>query len=92
MRRLAFCVQILSRRKAANSVYVVPGSARLCCWLAIAWKSFFYCKIVAFSSNSDPSSKAIVRKTLTLVTGLVCMAVAGRAIYAKQKPIEAECC
>ena len=26
-RRLAFCVQILSRRKAANSLYVVPGNA-----------------------------------------------------------------
>jgi len=37
-------------------------------------------------------SKAIVRKTLALLSGPVCMAVAGKAIYAKQKPIEAERC
>jgi hypothetical protein len=33
-----------------------------------------------------------VRETPALVSGLVRMAVAGKAIYAKQKPIEAECC
>ena len=31
-------------------------------------------------------------KTLALVSGFVCMALVGQAIYAKQKPIEAECC